>query len=385
MAALSTRRDPMRDVMLGLLILLPSLCGADQGKTQTPRERYEALLKQYDAPTSEYVTGRLKDKTKAISEQFLMLGRQHPGVSAAADALGWVVAHSVLSPEAGEAMSLLARDHAKSAKLASIIREIDELYGDPFEPIEKLCRVAMKASPHREVRGWACLTLGHDLVRVTNKSAHDARQYTMFMNGVRVPFVAKPKLTDADLERLVNEAVVLFEQVVGTYADIDGLGKAAKRDLLAIGTVSIGKTAPEIEGEDLDGKRFRLSDYRGRVVVLDFWNHQSCGICRAMYPDLRSLVERKKGKPFALLGINSGDEPQSLRKLSDQGQVTWRFWCDGDSSEGPVINRWNVTYWPTTFVVDAKGVIRYKQLTSIAELDEAVETLLKEMKTVVKP
>jgi peroxiredoxin len=104
-----------------------------------------------------------------------------------------------------------------------------------------------------------------------------------------------------------------------------------------------------------------------------------------MYPDLRSLVDRMKGKPFAVLGINSGDEPQSLRKLIDQGQVTWRFWCDGTYSEGPIVNRWNITSWPTTFVLDAKGVIRYKRLASKAELDEAVMTLLKEMETVARP
>jgi hypothetical protein len=92
-----------------------------------------------------------------------------------------------------------------------------------------------------------------------------------------------------------------------------------------------------------------------------------------------------KGKPFALLGIDSDDEPQSLRKLIDQGQVTWRFWCDGSSSEGPISNRWNITGWPTIYVLDAKGVIRYKNPNSKAELDEVVETLLKEVGTTAKP
>jgi hypothetical protein len=235
-------------VISGLLVLVPSLWAVNEARAQTPRERYETLLRQYDAPRGEYLSGRLKDQAKAVLEQFLMLARQHPGDSAATDALGWVVSHSVLSPEAEEAMNLLARDHVKSEKLASMIRKIDKLYGDPFEPIEKLCRAAIKGSPHREVRGWACLTLGHNLVRVTEKAARDARQYAMLMNGARVPFVAQPNLTDADLEKLVKEAAALFEQVVESYSDIDGL-KVAKRDLLAIGTVSMGKTAPRDRGE----------------------------------------------------------------------------------------------------------------------------------------
>jgi hypothetical protein len=275
----------MRSAMVGLLVLLPCLSDANEARSQTTSEQYEALLKQHDAPTGVYVNGRLKKEAKAVSERFLMLARQHPGDSAAADALGWVVTHSVFSPETEEAMSLLARNHVKSEKLASIIRSIDRLYGGPFEPIEKLCRAAIERSPHREVRGWAYRTLGHNLVRVAEKTEHDARLYLKFINGATLPFVAKPKLTDADLERLINEAAALFEQVIGTYGDIDGL-KTAKRDLLAIATILIGKTAPEIEGDDVNAKRFRLSDYRGSVVVLDFWNHQSCAICRAMYPQL---------------------------------------------------------------------------------------------------
>ncbi len=129
----------MRSAMAGILVLLPCLSDANEARSQTTSEQYEVLLKQHDTPTGVYVNGRLKKEAKAVSERFLMLARQQPGDSAAADALGWVVTHSVFSPEAEEAMSLLARNHVKSEKLASIIRRIDRLYGGPFEPIEKLC------------------------------------------------------------------------------------------------------------------------------------------------------------------------------------------------------------------------------------------------------
>jgi hypothetical protein len=51
------------------------------------------------------------------------------------------------------------------------------------------------------------------------------------------------------------------------------LGEEAGRELFELRHLRVGKTAPEIEGEDLDGKRFKLSDYRGKVVVLDFWGN----------------------------------------------------------------------------------------------------------------
>ena len=62
---------------------------------------------------------------------------------------------------------------------AQIIRETDKLYGDPFAPLEKLFRSAMETSPHRDVRGWASLALGHYLVRVKEKAERDSRQYSM--------------------------------------------------------------------------------------------------------------------------------------------------------------------------------------------------------------
>src|SRR5258708_33451426 len=92
-----------------------------------------------------------------------------------------------------------------------------------------------------------------------------------------------------------------------TFAD------RAKSELYEIHQLSTGKVAPEIEGEDVDGKKLKLSDYRGKVVVLVFWG-EWCASCRAMYPQERSLVNRLENKPFALIGINSDSDPERLKK-----------------------------------------------------------------------
>ena len=98
-----------------------------------------------------------------------------------------------------------------------------------------------------------------------------------------------------------------------------------------------------------------------------------------MYPHERSLVKRLADKPFALLGINSDDNREELKKAMEKEQITWRsFWNGPKGMEGPISKAWNVEGWPTVYVLDAKGVIRYKGPRE-KQLDAAVDTLLAEM------
>jgi hypothetical protein len=97
-----------------------------------------------------------------------------------------------------------------------------------------------------------------------------------------------------------------------------------------------------------------------------------------MYPHERSLVKRLDGKPFALLGINSDRNRDDLKKVMDKEQITWRSWWDGGSTGGPIASKWNVYGWPTIYVLDGKGVIRYKNVRG-EDMDQAVDTLLAEL------
>jgi hypothetical protein len=101
-----------------------------------------------------------------------------------------------------------------------------------------------------------------------------------------------------------------------------------------------------------------------------------------MYPHERSLVKRLADKPFALLGINSDPDRGRLQETLKQENITWRSWWDGGSphgpTDGPIATAWNVKGWPTIYVLDAKGVIRFKDVRGDA-MDKAVDQLLKEL------
>lgn len=98
-----------------------------------------------------------------------------------------------------------------------------------------------------------------------------------------------------------------------------------------------------------------------------------------MIPHERSLVAELKDKPFALIGVNSDPDLEYYRQQQQEMGVTWRsFWCGKEGTQGPIPTRWNVQGWPTIYVLDHKGVIRFKNVRDEA-MTKAVEELLAEM------
>jgi hypothetical protein len=95
-----------------------------------------------------------------------------------------------------------------------------------------------------------------------------------------------------------------------------------------------------------------------------------------MYPHERSLVEEWKDKPFALIGVNSDKDLAKLRPRLVEERITWRsFWNGPEGTAGPISKAWNVSGWPTVYVIDHEGVIRHKSHGDKA-MDEAIAECL---------
>ena len=102
-----------------------------------------------------------------------------------------------------------------------------------------------------------------------------------------------------------------------------------------------------------------------------------------MYPHERSLVERLAGEPFAIVGVNSDKDRDALKKTVREEKITWRSFWNGGSTSGPISTRWNVSSWPTIYVLDGEGRIRFKNVRE-KELDAAIDQLLAELKAKAK-
>lgn len=197
-------------------------------------------------------------------------------------------------------------------------------------------------------------------------------RYTTRLNTGYLTLVQDSRIV-AHLDRLAAthpEAVALFES-----------------SRFMVKNLMLGKEAPNIVGSDLDGVRFELSDYRGKVVAIVFSGHW-CGPCRSEYPYQRLLLEVMDEEEFILLGVNSDEDLQVAKDAKVAERLGYRSWWDGHgdkSTDGPIATQWNVTGWPTIYVLDENGVIRnrgarHEKLITIAK--ELVAEMKKNRATV---
>jgi len=97
-----------------------------------------------------------------------------------------------------------------------------------------------------------------------------------------------------------------------------------------------------------------------------------------MYPHERSLVEKYADQPFAIVGINSDKDRAKLKARMAEENITWKSFFDGGGTGGPIASTWNVSGWPTIYVIDSAGRIRFKNVRG-ESLDAALEELMVEV------
>lgn len=123
-------------------------------------------------------------------------------------------------------------------------------------------------------------------------------------------------------------------------------------------------TPPPLVLKDASGKSHNLAAYKGKVVLVNFWATW-CPPCREEMPSMQRLKEKMAGRPFVMLGIDSGESPADLGGFLEQVKVDFTIVFDPD---GVVTRRWKVFGLPTSFLLDKQGKVRYA-LTGTTEWD----------------
>ncbi len=185
-------------------------------------------------------------KPETYSDQIMAIVNQGVESETEFDALTWI-ATNVRSNGTGldeTAKERLFRDHIENEGMLGICQGM--IYSRGKKNQERL-ELVIEKTPHHDVKGWATFALASYLSRLPGEKSEE------------------------DEKRIED----LFVSVSTDFADITTrrgtLGELAEASLFEARNLAVGKVVPDIEGVDLDGVEFKLSDYRGKVVMLDFW------------------------------------------------------------------------------------------------------------------
>src|SRR5215472_4749280 len=286
----------MSRMVRGILVLVLSLSmAAAQERPVAPAEQYRALLKEFgEAANANWKAATDEERKQAaarvepLSLKLLELAEKYPKEPWTMDALTQVITQECwldnYSSHLGwgkdsrqaRAIAILLRDHVRSDKLGETCKRAQ--FGFRKE-CETFLRTVLEKSPHKDVQGQACLGLALFLNGRLNRL--DLLREQPVVNRRYEGLYGQDYLDTLrrqDRAKAVAEVEAVFEQAAEKYGDVKlpfggNVGDNAKMELFAIRHLAVGKEAPDIEGPDQDGKRFKLSDYKGKVVLLYFWQH----------------------------------------------------------------------------------------------------------------
>ena len=283
-------------VLLILNVLVVAAGASGQDQPATPAEQYKALRQEYDRASSSGVplsdaerlkfVGRAYQRRFEFAKKFVELAEKYPNDPIALDALiqavwqvngtPWPVELVGVDVARARAFELIHRDHITSDKLGPLCQRVS--YGFCKE-YETFLNALLDKNPHREMQAVACLSLGRFLNGRLHRLDLCAEQPALAKEFADL--FGKEYLNELqrqDRAKTAREIEAIFERAVEKYGDVklaggETVAERAKVELAGIRNLAVGKEAPDIDGEDQDGKRFKLSDYRGKVVLLDFWSY----------------------------------------------------------------------------------------------------------------
>jgi thiol-disulfide isomerase/thioredoxin len=136
-----------------------------------------------------------------------------------------------------------------------------------------------------------------------------------------------------------------------------------------------GGATPSLALRDLQGKEHKLADYRGKVVLLNFWATW-CDPCREEMPSMQRLQDKLAGQPFAILAIDYGEGAARINDFLKKIPVRFTVLLDRDTSAATA---WKVKVLPTTLVLDPQQRIRYSVVGDLEWDSQSVEDTIKKL------
>ncbi len=254
-------------LIVALSVFCPSahVLAEQTADTSPAAKAHQSLLDEYDKVGS----------ARKMTGKFFEFAKTHAKAPQAVDALVWIATHRRYRPEATRAIGLLQSDHLQSPRLGKAIGPVAK---GPTPAAERLLQAALEKSPHADVQAQACYHLVSLLDAQSTLAKQIAQQPSLRTRaGQYYGKKTVDHLLSLNAKKVEARREQLCETILKSFAKVPApegtMGDFAKRALFVMRHLSVGKQAPEIAGADVDGRKFKLSDYRGKVVMISFWGH----------------------------------------------------------------------------------------------------------------
>jgi peroxiredoxin len=201
--------------------------------------------------------------------------------------------------------------------------------------------------------------------------------------GEKTDDVAQILLMKASLYEQVldnsDKAIQVVEQLKQQFPDtgpgkkadsvMDAIRKAAEAKTVRAGLVA-GSTFPDFAEKDVQGKPLSIANFKGKVVLLDFWATW-CPPCVRELPNVIKTYEKHHAQGFEIIGISLDQDEQKLKSFTEEKKMAWQQYFDGQGWGNKLAGKYGIQSIPATFLLDGQGKIIGADLRG-EDLEEAV-------------
>jgi thiol-disulfide isomerase/thioredoxin len=205
----------------------------------------------------------------------------------------------------------------------------------------------------------ACMTQSCDEFK-TSLELDPKSAVTHYGLGVSLAYLHQDDAARAEFTAFVNQD-----------KDLPDLHQRAARYVERV-ELARARMAPAFALTTIDGRHITMDGLQGKVVLIDFWATW-CGPCREALPHIRDIARKFAGQPLVVLSVSMDDDDAKWKDFVARNEMTWLQYRDGRFT-GPMATRFNVRAIPSTFSIDADGVLEDQHVG-----DEAIEGKLKKM------
>lgn len=251
----------------------------------TAAERFEVVNDRYEDAQKKFqeayrAANSVEEKNAAVegfypkpdsyADEFLGIAKDFPDDPIAFKALSWIATNVRQGEKYEFAINELLSNHIDNEAMKQHCMMM--MYGMPSENTMNNLNRLINESPHESVKGAATYSLATYLgnLAATQKHLKDNPEQS-YHDEKANDYIAGVTVDKAEIKELYRTVIDKFGDMKMRPESKRTLGQLAESALFEMSYLLVGQIAPDIEGADLDDVSFKLSDYRGKVVVIDFW------------------------------------------------------------------------------------------------------------------